>query len=267
MTAMTGYTKLFNSILVSTIWRSPNATRIVWITLLAMSNKDGVCEGSLPGLADLARVTIQECESALAELQAPDPYSRTPDHEGRRIEVLPGIGWRLLNHGKYRERMSEEQRREYNKIKQAESRQRRKMSLTVIDNFDKSAMSAHTDTDTDTDKRKSMARKRACFDPLSIRLPDWLSPTLWAQWVNSRRQLGKRLTESASLQQIADLTLWKERGHSPDDIIRTSIRNGWQGLFEPKSASGNLPHEETPDEMAARRARQRATEEAGNVPV
>lgn len=124
--SMSGYTKLFNSILASTIWRADDKTRIVWITLLAMSDKDGICEGSVPGLADMARVSLEDCEHALLELSSPDAYSRTSEHEGRRIEAVDGVGWRLLNHAKYRAKMSEDERREYNRKKQAEWREKHK---------------------------------------------------------------------------------------------------------------------------------------------
>ncbi|WP_135678645.1 hypothetical protein [Arsenophonus nasoniae] len=35
-------------------------------------------------------------------------------------------------------------------------------------------------------------------------------------------------------QTIKLLTKCRDRGYSPEDIINTSIANGWQGLFEPK---------------------------------
>lgn len=143
--SMPGYTKLFNSILASTIWRAPNTTRIVWITMLAMADKDGIVEGSVPGLADFARVEVEEARQALAELLAPDPDSRTGDHEGRRIEVVDGTGWRLLNHGKYRAKMSEDERREYNRQKQAEWRTRKKPSNSVNDSQSQSAKSAQAE--------------------------------------------------------------------------------------------------------------------------
>lgn len=118
---MSGYTKLFGSILASTIWRSDNETRIVWITMLAMSNRRGIVEASIPGLADFARVPIDACQRALAHLASPDEFSRTKDHDGRRIEDTDG-GWRLLNHNKYRDLLSAEERREYKKVKQREYR-------------------------------------------------------------------------------------------------------------------------------------------------
>ena len=128
--SLAGYTKLFNSILASTIWRAPDKTRIVWITLLAMADKHGIAEGSVPGLADFARVSIPACRRALDELSSPDEDSRSKDQEGRRIEAVEG-GWRLINHGKYRETMDADARREYLKLKQREFRRKQKSTATV----------------------------------------------------------------------------------------------------------------------------------------
>lgn len=107
-----GYTKLFSSIVASTIWREDDKTRIVWITMLAMKNERHVVEASLPGLADLARVTIKECEAAVGKLEGPDKWSRNQEYRGRRIEKCEG-GWRILNGEYYRQQMSVEERREY----------------------------------------------------------------------------------------------------------------------------------------------------------
>jgi hypothetical protein len=112
-----GYTKLFSSIIASTIWRTGDKTRLVWITMLAMADQFGVVEASVPGLSDMARVTVAECREALDELQQPDPDSRSSEQEGRRIEKVEG-GWRLINHGKYREKMSRDERREYQRLYQ-----------------------------------------------------------------------------------------------------------------------------------------------------
>lgn len=110
---MAGYTKLFASILHSTIWREPAHVRLVWITMLAMSDRDGVVEASVPGLADMARVSIEECQDALSSLSSPDDHSRSKDHEGRRITEIRG-GWTILNYGYYRDKQSAEAAREKN---------------------------------------------------------------------------------------------------------------------------------------------------------
>lgn len=100
---VTAFVKLYGSILDSTVWRESHTTVRVWIAMLAMADVDGVVEASIPGLADRARVTLDECEDALERLSSPDRYSRTRDHEGRRVEAVDG-GWRVLNHRAYRER-------------------------------------------------------------------------------------------------------------------------------------------------------------------
>lgn len=105
------FTKLFSSITESTIWVEPHATRIVWITMLAMADRKGRVWGSIPGLANRARVTLEECEAAIACFMRPDKYSRTKEHNGRRIEEIDG-GWQLLNYAKFRAIQDEEQRRE-----------------------------------------------------------------------------------------------------------------------------------------------------------
>lgn len=119
------YTKLFQTILHSTIWQENNETRLLWIAMLAMADKNGEVLASIPGLARAANISIEDCEEGLEILKAPDKYSRTTDYEGRRIEDIDG-GWILLNHSKYRDKMGATERREYNRRKQAEYRARQK---------------------------------------------------------------------------------------------------------------------------------------------
>ena len=121
--SMAGYTKLFSSILGSSVWCLSKDTKILWITLLAMADQNGEAEIATPGLARMAGLTIEETERGLVDLSSPDKFSRTKEHEGRRIEEIPG-GWRLLNHPKYRAKMGADDRREYKAAKQREYRAR-----------------------------------------------------------------------------------------------------------------------------------------------
>ena len=115
------YTKLFNSIITSTIWTEDDKTRIVWITMLAMADKNGEIQGSVPGLARVAGVPTEDCRAALAKFMMPDLDSRTKDDEGRRIEEIDG-GWAMLNHAKYRAMASDADRAEKAAIRQARKR-------------------------------------------------------------------------------------------------------------------------------------------------
>lgn len=119
------YTKLFSSIVTSTIWTEDDKTRIVWITMLAIANKHGEVQASIPGLARVAGVSVQDCHAAIEKFLSPDPYSRSSDDEGRRIEKIDG-GWQLLNHAKYRAMASKDEEKTANAIRQA--RHRRKVA-------------------------------------------------------------------------------------------------------------------------------------------
>lgn len=96
------YTKLFAKILQSSVWLEDNGTRIVWITLLATMDETGFAAfSSVRNLAHTARVSLKAAQAAIARLEAPDPDSGDPDHDGRRIARVPG-GWLVLNGPKYR---------------------------------------------------------------------------------------------------------------------------------------------------------------------
>jgi len=100
---MSGWTKLFSSIVTSSIWVEDHVMLRIWVAMLALADFHGVVEGSIPGFANLARVTVEEMRTALEKLSSPDPDSRTVEFEGRRIEAIDG-GWKILNYGRYRER-------------------------------------------------------------------------------------------------------------------------------------------------------------------
>jgi hypothetical protein len=96
------YNKLFTKILDSSIWLESDATRLVWLTLLAAMDEDGFAQfASVANLAHRARVTLDACTEAARCLEAPDANSGDPDHGGRRLERVDG-GWVVLNAGKYR---------------------------------------------------------------------------------------------------------------------------------------------------------------------
>lgn len=118
---MQTWTPLFSSIVTSSIWSESKETKIVWITLLALKDRFGKVDGAVPGLARVAGVTVKECEAALKVLESADSYSRTQEHEGKRIRKVDG-GWLVLNHLKHRDAIGGESRREYKRRWQAEKR-------------------------------------------------------------------------------------------------------------------------------------------------
>jgi hypothetical protein len=117
------FVKLFASMLDSTVWLESAETRLVWVTMLAMADQDGYVGASVPGLANRARVSEEAAEAALERFLAPDPRSRSKEHEGRRIAVVDR-GWVLLNYAKFRAMRDVERRRE--QLREAQRRHRAK---------------------------------------------------------------------------------------------------------------------------------------------
>jgi len=98
--------------------------------MLARADAVGFVEAAIPGLARMANLSIKETEAALEELMAPDPYSKSPAAEGRRVVAAPG-GWCLINYEAYRARRNDEDRKEYMRKYMAE---RRKQSVNSVNN-------------------------------------------------------------------------------------------------------------------------------------
>ena len=124
---MDGYTKLHAKIVFSSIWNEADHVRLLWITLRATADADGNVEGSIGGLAHLARISPKQCEQALQVLASPDPDSGD-ETTGERIQkVGPGL-WHIINHGLYRDRQTRKQARQAKWVK--EKRSRTKASTT-----------------------------------------------------------------------------------------------------------------------------------------
>jgi len=120
------YNKIFAKILDSSVWLESTPTRIVWFTFLAAMDETGFVQfASAANVAHRARVELAEAEAALKCLEQPDPDSSDPEHEGRRIERVPG-GWMVLNAAKYRDLVTREVIREQTRIRVQNYRERLK---------------------------------------------------------------------------------------------------------------------------------------------
>ncbi|WP_201518905.1 DUF1376 domain-containing protein [Escherichia ruysiae] len=112
--------------------------------------------------------------------------------------------------------------------------------VEVVFEHDVNTMATNKDTDKDlkTDPplnppRGNLGVKK--FDPLDIALPNWISVSLWREWVEFRQALRKPIrTEQGANGAIRELEKFRQQGFSPEQVIRHSIANEYQGLFAPK---------------------------------
>jgi hypothetical protein len=119
---MPSYTKLFGSLVRSSVWSgTPKYVKVLWITLLALADKHGEVHSSIPGLMKEAELRQEEVEAALEYFMRPDPMSTTPDEEGRRLKKILD-GWFVVTHEKYRRMLSKEDVQERDAARQRRKR-------------------------------------------------------------------------------------------------------------------------------------------------
>ena len=162
------FAKLFSSITESSLWSELKEVRLLFVTMLAKADQNGFVEASIPGLARVANLTIEETETGLECLQSPDVYSKNPDNEGRRVLPVPG-GFVLLNYEDYRARRSTEERREYMREYMQNYRKKTGNGKQSV-NSDKPAVNngkprlAQADTETKTEKINKQPAADDSFD-------------------------------------------------------------------------------------------------------
>ena len=122
---MAGYSKLWSTIVTSSIWTQDDRTLRVWIAMMAMCDAEGVVDGSIPGFARICGMSVEEFKDALSVLMSPDPHSRSPEFDGRRLAEERGRGWRILTYQKHRDGFANTAVA----IRQRRSRDRRKAEI------------------------------------------------------------------------------------------------------------------------------------------
>ncbi|WP_298187792.1 helix-turn-helix domain-containing protein [uncultured Pseudomonas sp.] len=108
----------------------------------------------------------------------------------------------------------------------------------------------------------------AKYDPVT-ECPGNVSPSIWAEWCQYRREIRKALTATTVRNQAAALA----GHHNPDAVLSQSMANGWTGIFPEKiTHDASQPNRPAGDKsavgqvraaIAAREAREAAPGPAG----
>jgi hypothetical protein len=239
---MAGYAKLFTRILDSTIWRESNPTRILWITMLALADRHGYVSCTIPGLADRAKITLEECEYALKRFQEPDKYSWSKDEEGRRIRVVEG-GWFLINHEKFRALMSADEVREKTRVRVARYRALHNVTPVTSNSSNDIATASTTTTASraveglkvETNKNKSSRgggsdEKSKAPPPCKFSQSDF-NERDWRKIAVAKKKIAEMLSASVGARKpISDAEYWQmvseESGVTVSKVMELQKANG-----------------------------------------
>jgi hypothetical protein len=120
------YVKVFRSIFDGSLGDDPE-TRHIFMDLLALADAEGELDMTPEAIAAITRVPLERVKAALARLGSPDPLSRNPACEGKRLVPLDpdrSWGWRIVNYLRHRGIRDEKDRRRQNREAQARRRAR-----------------------------------------------------------------------------------------------------------------------------------------------
>jgi hypothetical protein len=128
------YGKIFDSLWKGSM-RGKRDLQLVFIHMICNCDQDGNCDYLPQVIADDTGMSLPDVLNAIADLQSPDPISRTPDEQGRRIVPLSQDrpwGWRIVNHMIYRERLSDAWKKEQNAERQRRYYEKHKPNAKTV---------------------------------------------------------------------------------------------------------------------------------------
>jgi hypothetical protein len=157
------YGKIFQQIYEGSLATvGPWQALVTFQQFLILADAEGVVDKTAEIIARTTTIPLDIIKTGIQVLEQPDPDSRTPDEEGRRIVLLNPErrwGWRIVNYLYYRNLRSEHDRREYHRQywRQKRSPKARRAQLQTLSNGQTQAAqqhstnSTHADADADAD--------------------------------------------------------------------------------------------------------------------
>lgn len=135
------YGKLFVQMYDGTLGTAgPWQALVTFQQLIILADREGIVDMTGEAISRRTTIPLDIIQTGIQALEQPDPHSRTPDEEGRRIIRLNDDrdwGWRIVNYVHYRNIRSQEERREYMRNYQRKRRALAKDVNTGVNNVSK----------------------------------------------------------------------------------------------------------------------------------
>lgn len=154
------YGKIFDSIYDGTLaedWRA----LITFQQFIVLCDADGIVDMTPQSISRRTGIPIEHIKAGIEILEKVDRFSRTPDEDGRRIELIDEHrpwGWHIVNHEKYKNMRDADTIRAQTRERVRKHREKKRHVTQG------NAQKRHTDTDTDTKDQNNMSvlKKPTC---------------------------------------------------------------------------------------------------------
>lgn len=183
--------------------------------MIVLADADGIVDMTPQAICAHTSIPIEIIEKGLRKLAEPDPFSRTPGEEGKRIVCIDEHrpwGWQIVNYLKYKHLKDSDEVREQNRVRAQRYRDKRNAASRCV--TPSNTESRHTDID--TDKRKTLPPSGAFL-------------RFWSSWPKSERKHSQGkcwdLWRRKDFDQIAPAIL--------EHVEAQKSSDGWRGGFIP----------------------------------
>jgi hypothetical protein len=241
---VSGYTPVFKSVFTGTLFgKYPDLP--LWLVLLAMADKNGVVDAHPGYISASCGIHQDEVEDCIRRFCEPDPSSRTPDDDGRRLRPLEGkgFGWCIVNHGKYRERARKQAWDAERTASGRDAERKRQERVNVPTCPDVSRLSPLSDSDANTNTDKNLptggARKRA-----TRRCPD--------DWKPSPEDVAKISRECPDVDMAAAERKFRDHEFAKARSDWAACWRNWMRSDQERAGKGNKPRLTRYEELMAR---------------
>ena len=149
------YGKLFEQMYDGTLaTKGPWQALVTFQQLIILANKQGEVDMTADAISRRTTIPLEVIVMGLEALEQPDPDSRTPTEEGKRITRLSDSrdwGWQIVNYTHYRNMRSQEERRTYMREYQRKRRAGERVNAEVnnVSNVNQSSKQ-YADTEANT---------------------------------------------------------------------------------------------------------------------
>lgn len=108
------YVRIYEQIFGSSIMEENLGIRYVWFCLLALADKEGFIDMTIPAIARRINTEESLVKDSIKLFCSPDPKSRNASEEGRRlVPMRESFGWQVVNYLHYRDLKDQTARTEY----------------------------------------------------------------------------------------------------------------------------------------------------------
>ena len=191
------YGKLFIGMYDGTLATvGPWEAMVTFQNLIILADKEGIVDMTAEAIGRRTTIPLAIIVKGLEALEKPDPQSRTPNEEGRRIIRLSENrpwGWRIVNYAQYRTIRSAEDRRDYMRKYQREYRRKHKQVVNNVSICKPNKPIVEAEAEVEVKKKRNAVSSKS-KRPSRQNFEEWwdeIKKNLAYENIDCERELGK----------------------------------------------------------------------------